>query len=180
MPAMLEAVKSYATIGEICSRLTEVFGLYTDPSVSVLFSRQGSGLQSTRVVKDGAPVRILVAKPGLDGHDRGAKTMALLLRDAGMEVIYTGIRNSIDAIVQAAVQEDVQIIGLSMLSGAHLGQAQQVLERLHDRAMDDVKVIVGGVIPEDDIASLKDMGVAAVFPGGTPFEDIMAEIRALI
>ncbi|MEE8304215.1 MAG: protein meaA, partial [Candidatus Tectomicrobia bacterium] len=180
MPAMLEAVKAYATIGEICARLTHVFGLYVDPSISVVSSRQSSGLQSAQAANDGPPLRILVSKPGLDGHDRGAKTMALLLRDAGMEVIYTGIRNSVDAIVQAAIQEDVQIIGLSVLSGAHMGLAQQVLDRLHEKAMDDVKVIVGGVIPEDDITPLKDMGVAAVFPGGTPTEDIVAEIRTLV
>lgn len=180
MLAMLEAVKAYATIGEICSCLTDVFGLYTDPSVAVVSGRQGSGLQSAPVAKDGPLIRILVSKPGLDGHDRGAKTMALMLRDAGMEVIYTGIRNSVDAIVQAAIQEDVQIIGLSILSGAHLGLAQQVLERLRDKAVDDIKVVVGGVIPEDDMMPLRDMGVAAVFPGGTPFEDIIADIRALI
>jgi methylmalonyl-CoA mutase cobalamin-binding domain/chain len=180
MPAMLEAVKAYATIGEICSCLTHVFGLYSDPSILAVSSRQGSGSQRALGVKDSPPIRILVSKPGLDGHDRGAKTMALLLRDAGMEVIYTGIRNSVDAIVQAAAQEDVQIIGLSILSGSHLGLTQQVLERLRDKAMDDIKVVVGGVIPEQDIAPLKDMGVAAVFPSGMPFDDIIAQIRALV
>ncbi|MCZ6872693.1 MAG: protein meaA [bacterium] len=179
MPAMLEAVKAYATIGEICSCLTHVFGLYSDPSILAVSSHQSSGSQRAQGVNDGPPIRILVSKPGLDGHDRGAKTMALLLRDAGMEVIYTGIRNSVDAIVQAAAQEDVQIIGLSILSGSHLGLTQQVLERLRDKTMDDIKVVVGGVIPEQDIAPLKDMGVAAVFPSGMPFDDIIAEIRAL-
>src|SRR5262249_12312337 len=118
MPAMLEAVQAYATIGEICDTLTHVFGLYRDPAGSGISGKQGSGLASAQAHSAGPPRRILVAKPGLDGHDRGAKTMALLLRDAGMEVIYTGIRNSIDAIVHTALQEDVQIIGLSTLSGA--------------------------------------------------------------
>ena len=105
--------------------------------------------------------------------------MGLLLRDAGMEVIYTGIRNSIDAIVHTALQEDVQIIGLSVLSGAHLGWPQQLLERLRQQGMEDVKVVVGGVIPEADIPVLKALGVAAVFPGGMPFADVIAAIRAL-
>src|SRR5439155_25536421 len=168
MPAMLEAVQAYATIGEICDVLTHVFGLYSDPAVSVVSGTQGSGLASAQVPvagPPGPPQRILVAKPGLDGHDRGAKTMALLLRNAGMEVIYTGIRNSIDAIVHTALQEDAQIIGLSVLSGAHLGWSQQLLERLREQGMADVKVVVGGVIPEADIPALKALGVAAVFPG---------------
>jgi len=179
MPAMLEAVQAYATIGEICAALTNVFGLYSDPAVSVITGKQGSGLASAQTHSAGSPRRILVSKPGLDGHDRGAKTMALLLRDAGMEVIYTGIRNSIDAIVHTAMQEDVQIIGLSVLSGAHLGWSQQLLERLRAQGMADVKVVVGGVIPEADIPALKALGVAAVFPGGTPFADVIATLRAL-
>jgi len=179
MPAMLEAVQAYATIGEICATLTHVFGLYTDPAVSVISGKQGSGLAGAQPHPAGPPSRILVAKPGLDGHDRGAKTMALLLRDAGMEVVYTGIRNSIDAIVQAAMQEDVQIIGLSILSGAHVGLSQQLLERLHEQGMDDVQVVVGGVIPAADIPVLKALGVAAVFPGGTPFAEVIATLRAL-
>ena len=121
-----------------------------------------------------------MSKPGLDGHDRGAKTMALLLRDAGMEVIYTGIRNSVDAIVQTAIQEDVQIVGLSVLSGAHMGLAQQVLAGLHAQGMDDIKVVVGGVIPEADMAPLQELGVAAVFPGGMPFDAVIEQIRALV
>jgi methylmalonyl-CoA mutase C-terminal domain/subunit len=179
MPAMLEAVQAYATIGEICATLTNVFGLYSDPAMSVVSGKQGSGLASARSPAAGPPRRILVAKPGLDGHDRGAKTMALLLRDAGMEVIYTGIRNSIDAIVHTAMQEDVQIIGLSILSGAHLGWLQQLLEHLRAQGMEDVKVVVGGVIPEVDIPVLKQLGVAAVFPGGTPFADVITAMRTL-
>jgi len=180
MPAMLEAVQAYATIGEICATLTHVFGLYTDPAVSVVSGTQGSGLASAQPHSAGLPIRILVAKPGLDGHDRGAKTMALLLRDAGLEVVYTGIRNSIDAIVQVAMQEDVQIIGLSILSGAHVGLSQQLLERLHAQSMDDVQVVVGGGIPGADLPGLKDLGVAAVFPGGTPFAEVIATIRSLV
>lgn len=180
MPTMLEAVQAYATIGEICAALTNVFGLYTDPAVSVVSGKQVSGLEVTRSEAQAPAIRVLIAKPGLDGHDRGAKTMALLLRDAGMEVIYTGIRNSIEAIVQAAVQEDVQIIGLSILSGAHAGLTQQLLERLREQGIDDIKVVVGGVIPPAEITLLQEMGAAAVFPGGTPFADIIATLRALV
>jgi len=97
-----------------------------------------------------------------------------------MEAIYTGIRNSIDAIVQATIQEDVQIIGLSILSGAHVGWSQQLLERLREKNIDDVKVVVGGVIPKTDIPVLKELGVAAVFPGGTSFADVIATIRSLV
>ncbi|MEE9146458.1 MAG: protein meaA [Candidatus Tectomicrobia bacterium] len=180
MPAMLEAVKAYATIGEICSTLTDVFGLYTDPAVSVVSGKPGAGGQSMPLQNDGSTVRILVAKPGLDGHDRGAKTMALMLRDAGMEVIYTGIRTSVDAIVQAAIQEDVDVIGLSILSGAHKGLTQRLLDRLHEKGIDDVHVVIGGVIPAADVAPLQEMGAAAVFPGGTPFDTIITTIRSLV
>ncbi len=180
MPAMVEAVKAYATIGEICKTLTDVFGLYTDPAVSVVSGNQSSGLQNIQAQADGPKIRILVAKPGLDGHDRGAKTMALMLRDAGMEVIYTGIRNSVDAIVQAAIQEDVDMIGLSVLSGAHVGLTEQIMERLREKGMDDVHVVVGGVIPEADIEPLEALGAAAVFPGGTPFDAIVTKLRSLV
>ncbi len=182
MPAMVEAVKAYATIGEICKTLTDVFGLYTDPAVSVVSGNQhqSSGLQNIQAQAADTKIRILVAKPGLDGHDRGAKTMALMLRDAGMEVIYTGIRNSVDAIVQAAIQEDVDMIGLSVLSGAHVGLTEQMMERLQTQGVDDVHVVVGGVIPEADIEPLKKLGASAVFPGGTPFEAIVAELRSLV
>jgi methylmalonyl-CoA mutase, N-terminal domain len=184
MPAMVEAVQAYATIGEICKTLTAVFGLYTDPAVSVVSSHASSGLQSFKSQEqtqaNGTKIRMLVAKPGLDGHDRGAKTMALMLRDAGMEVIYTGIRNSVDAIVQAAIQEDVDMIGLSVLSGAHLGLTEHLMARLREQGMDDVHVVVGGVIPESDIESLKALGAAAVFPGGTPFDVIVTKLRSLV
>jgi len=179
MPAMLEAVQAFATIGEICATLTNVFGLYSDPAVSVVSRPSTSGLTHVQTLSAGAPKRVLVAKPGLDGHDRGAKTMALMLRDAGMEVVYTGIRTSIDAIVRTALQEDVQIIGLSVLSGAHLGWAQQLMDRLRAQGMMDIKVVVGGVLPEADIPALTALGVAAVFPGGTPFADVITAMQAL-
>src|SRR2546425_10186292 len=110
-----------------------------------------------------APIRVLVAKPGLDGHDRGAKVIARALRDAGMEVIYTGLRQSREMIVNAALQEDVQIIGLSILSGAHNAIVPRVMELLREKDMMDVKVIVGGIVPDEDAAELKRLGVAEVF-----------------
>jgi methylmalonyl-CoA mutase, C-terminal domain len=108
-------------------------------------------------------IRVLVAKPGLDGHDRGAKVIARALRDAGMEVIYTGLRQTPEMIVSAALQEDVQVIGLSILSGAHNAIVPRVIELLRQNKMEDVRVIVGGIIPDEDAAELKKQGVAAVF-----------------
>src|SRR5262245_39906524 len=122
-------------------------------------------------------IRVLVAKPGLDGHDRGAKVIARALRDAGMEVIYTGLRQTPEMIVDAALQEDVQIIGLSILSGAHNAIVPRVMELLHQRQMDDVKVIVGGIVPDEDATALKQMGVAAVFQPGSPLGEIVDFIR---
>jgi len=119
------------------------------------------------------PIRILVAKPGLDGHDKGAKVIVRALRDAGMEAIYTGLRQSIDQIVRAAIQEDVDAIGLSILSGAHLGLAEKTLKKMKEEGIGDKLVIVGGVIPREDLPRLKEMGVAEVFPVGTPFEEIV-------
>ena len=124
--------------------------------------------------------RILVAKPGLDGHDRGAKVVARALRDAGFEVIYTGIRSTPAAIAATAVQEDVDLVGLSILSGSHLGLVRKTLEQLAAVGADDVKVVVGGTIPDDDIKPLLDMGVAGVFPTGTPTEQFVSELRALV
>lgn len=121
---------------------------------------------------------MLVAKPGLDGHDRGAKIIARALRDAGMEVIYTGLRQTPEMIVSAALQEDVQIIGLSILSGAHNAIVPRLMELLHENKMEEVKVIVGGIIPEDDAESLKRLGVAAVFQPGASLEGIVDFIRA--
>ena len=124
------------------------------------------------------PIRVLVAKPGLDGHDRGAKVIARALRDAGMEVIYTGLRQTPEMIVSAALQEDVQVIGLSILSGAHKAIVPRVLELLREKEMTDVKVVVGGIIPDEDAAELKRQGVAEVFQPGASLDAIVGFIRS--
>lgn len=122
-------------------------------------------------------IRVLVAKPGLDGHDRGAKVIARALRDAGMEVIYTGIRQTPEMIVQVAIQEDVDVIGLSILSGAHLELFPEVIQGLKDNKMDDVLIMAGGIIPLEDHASLKKMGLSAIFGPGTSTQDIVKFIQ---
>ena len=119
----------------------------------------------------------MVAKPGLDGHDRGAKVIARALRDAGMEVIYTGLRQTPEMIVSAAEQEDVDCIGLSILSGAHLGIVPKVLALMKERGLGDVPVVLGGIIPDDDAAELKRQGVAGIFQPGTPLDSIVTFIR---
>lgn len=126
------------------------------------------------------PIRVLVAKPGLDGHDRGAKVIARALRDAGMEVIYTGLRQTPEMIVNAALQEDVRVIGLSILSGAHMAIVPRVLELLKQKDMSDVLVIVGGIIPDEDAAQLKQLGVSAVFQPGASLEGIVGFIRGAV
>ena len=123
-------------------------------------------------------IRVLVAKPGLDGHDRGAKVIARALRDAGMEVIYTGLRQTPEMIVNAALQEDVHVIGLSILSGAHNAIVPRVMELLRENKMDDVLVIVGGIIPDQDVDALKKAGVASIARPGTPLDDIVQFIRS--
>ena len=123
------------------------------------------------------PIRVLVAKPGLDGHDRGAKVIARALRDAGMEVIYTGIRQSPQMIVQAAAQEDVDVLGLSILSGAHLEILPEVMTLLREEGMDDVLVVVGGIIPAVDRQSLMDVGITEVFGPGTSTGEIVEFIQ---
>ena len=123
------------------------------------------------------PTRVLVAKPGLDGHDRGAKVIARAMRDAGMEVIYTGIRQSPQMIVQAAAQEDVDVLGLSILSGAHLEILPEVMELLRGQGMDEVLVVVGGIIPAADRQPLKDLGITEVFGPGTATGDIISFIQ---
>ena len=123
------------------------------------------------------PIRVLVAKPGLDGHDRGAKVIARALRDAGMEVIYTGLRQTPEMIVNAALQEDVQVIGLSILSGAHNAIVPRLMELLREKEMTDVLVVVGGIIPDEDAAELKKIGVAEVFQPGASLEKIIQFIR---
>jgi len=114
--------------------------------------------------------RVLIAKPGLDGHDRGAKVIARMFRDAGMEVIYTGLHQTAAGIVEAAIQEDVDVIGLSILSGAHLSTCRKVVEALEERKVEGVLLIVGGTIVDKDIPRLKEMGVAQVFPPGSPVD----------
>ena len=122
-------------------------------------------------------IRVLVAKPGLDGHDRGAKVIARALRDAGMEVIYTGLRQTPEMVVTAALQEDVDVIGLSILSGAHNAIVPRVLDLLKAQKADDVLVLVGGIIPDQDIPALKGAGVAAVFQPGTAMDEIVKFIN---
>jgi methylmalonyl-CoA mutase C-terminal domain/subunit len=124
------------------------------------------------------PIRVLVAKPGLDGHDRGAKVIARALRDAGMEVIYTGLRQTPEMIVNAALQEDAQVIGLSILSGAHNAIVPKVMQLLREKDMMDVKVVLGGIIPDDDAEALKRDGVAAVFQPGASLDSIVEFIRS--
>jgi len=126
------------------------------------------------------PIRVLVAKPGLDGHDRGAKVIARALRDAGMEVIYTGLRQTPEMIVNAALQEDVQVIGLSILSGAHNAIVPRVLELLRENDMGDVKLVIGGIVPDEDAEVLKKQGVAAVFQPGTSLDSIVQFIRSAV
>jgi len=125
-------------------------------------------------------IRVLVAKPGLDGHDRGAKVIARALRDAGMEVIYTGLRQTPEMIVSAALQEDVQVIGLSILSGAHNAIVPRIMDLLREKGMDDVLVLVGGIIPDEDARELKKLGVAAVLQPGASLEAIVDFIRSSV
>jgi methylmalonyl-CoA mutase C-terminal domain/subunit len=122
-------------------------------------------------------IRVLVAKPGLDGHDRGAKVIARALRDAGMEVIYTGLRQTPEMVAEAALQEDVDVVGLSILSGAHLALTPRVLELLRANGQGEVPVFLGGIIPDDDLPKLKEMGVAEVFGPGTSTEAVVAAVK---
>jgi len=126
------------------------------------------------------PVRILIAKAGLDGHDRGAKVIARALRDAGMEVIYTGLHQTTEAIVRAAIQEDVDCIGLSILSGAHMTLFPDLLEKLKKEGAEDIAVFGGGIIPKDDIAALKNLGVKEIFIPGTHTQDVVSWIKTNI
>jgi methylmalonyl-CoA mutase, C-terminal domain len=125
-------------------------------------------------------IRVLVAKPGLDGHDRGAKVVARALRDAGMEVIYTGLRQTPEMIVEAALQEDVQVIGLSILSGAHMTLVPRILELMRANDLSDIKLVVGGIIPDEDVAKLSELGVSAVFGPGANTEEIAEHIRKVL
>ena len=127
---------------------------------------------------DDTPIRVLIAKPGLDGHDRGAKVLARGLRDEGFEVIYTGLRQTPEMIADAAEQEDVDVVGLSILSGAHMTLVPRITKLLKDNGLDDVLVTVGGIIPDDDVGPLKDAGVAAVFGPGTTIASVAEFLRA--
>jgi methylmalonyl-CoA mutase, C-terminal domain len=124
------------------------------------------------------PIKILIAKPGLDGHDRGAKVLARGLREEGVEVVYTGLRQTPEMIVTAALQEDVDVVGLSILSGAHMTLLPKVTRLLRERGLDDVLVTAGGIIPDDDIPALQEAGVAAVFGPGTTIAEVAAYIRS--
>lgn len=125
-------------------------------------------------------IRVLIAKPGLDGHDRGAKVIARALRDAGMEVIYTGLRQTPEMIVEAALQEDVDVIGLSILSGAHMALAPRIFELMKQNDMLEVKVIIGGIIPDEDMDALREMGISGVFGPGTSTDEIVQHIHKAI
>ncbi len=122
-------------------------------------------------------IRVLIAKPGLDGHDRGAKVVARALRDAGMEVIYTGLRQTPAMVAEAALQEDVDVVGLSILSGAHMALVPRVMEELERRGIDDLPLFLGGIIPAGDVPALKELGVVEVFGPGTNTQDVVAFIR---
>ncbi len=122
-------------------------------------------------------IRVLVAKPGLDGHDRGAKVVARALRDAGMEVIYTGLRQTPEMIAEAALQEDVDVVGLSILSGAHMALAPRVLELLKANGQEHVQVFLGGIVPDEDVPQLLKMGVSGIYGPGASTEDIIREVR---
>ena len=138
-----------------------------------------SGKEETGAVSS-QKIRVLIAKPGLDGHDRGAKIIARALRDAGMEVIYTGLHQTPEMIAEAALQEDVDAVGLSILSGAHMALFPRVMEELHKRGLNDVMVYAGGIIPDDDIPAIKEMGIAGVFGPGTPMEEAVRFVREYV
>jgi methylmalonyl-CoA mutase C-terminal domain/subunit len=133
--------------------------------------------EAATTATDERPIRVLIAKPGLDGHDRGAKVVARALRDAGMEVVYTGIRQTPQMIAEAALQEDVQVVGLSILSGAHLGLFPRVVEELKSRGVDDVLLFAGGIIPAEDVEAVREMGFQGVFGPGTDTRDIIEFVR---
>ncbi|HSH04617.1 MAG TPA: cobalamin B12-binding domain-containing protein [Anaerolineae bacterium] len=125
-------------------------------------------------------IRVLVAKPGLDGHDRGAKVIARMLRDAGMEVVYTGLRQTPQMVAEAALQEDVDVVGLSILSGAHMALVPRIMELMKENDMEDVPVFLGGIIPDDDVPGLKELGVTGVFGPGAHSADIVAAIEEAV
>ena len=125
-------------------------------------------------------IRVIIAKPGLDGHDRGAKVVARALRDAGMEVVYTGLRQTPEMVAEAALQEDADVVGLSILSGAHMALVPRVLELLKANGQEHVRVFLGGIVPDEDVPKLKEMGVAGIYGPGTITDDIIRDIRSVI
>lgn len=125
-------------------------------------------------------IRVLIAKPGLDGHDRGAKVVARALRDAGMEVIYTGLRQTPEMIAEAALQEDVHVVGMSILSGAHMALVPRVIELLKSNRQEHVKVFIGGIIPDEDVPHLNQLGIAGIYGPGTSTEDIVRDVRKAV
>jgi methylmalonyl-CoA mutase C-terminal domain/subunit len=125
-------------------------------------------------------IRVIIGKPGLDGHDKGAKTVAMALKNAGMEVIYTGRRQSVDQILNAAIQEGVDIIGLSILSGVHIEVTEELITKMKEKGIEEIPIVVGGVIPKKDTLSLKKMGVKEVFPIGSTFEEIVKGIEKIV
>ncbi len=131
-------------------------------------------------MEEDSRIRVLIAKPGLDGHDRGAKVVARALRDAGMEVVYTGIRQTPEMIVETALQEDVDVIGLSILSGAHMALFPRIMNLLKQKGMDGVKVFAGGIIPDEDIPEIQAMGIDSIFGPGTTTQDIVNAVKASV
>jgi methylmalonyl-CoA mutase C-terminal domain/subunit len=142
--------------------------------------KTGSEQGGTQSPAKGRRIRVLVAKPGLDGHDRGAKVVARALRDAGMEVIYTGLRQTPEMVAEAALQEDVDVVGLSILSGAHMALVPRVLELLKANGQEQVKVFIGGIIPDEDLPRLKEMGVTDIYGPGASTEDIIRQVKAAV
>ncbi|MBW1973607.1 MAG: cobalamin B12-binding domain-containing protein [Deltaproteobacteria bacterium] len=122
-------------------------------------------------------IKVLIAKPGLDGHDRGAKVVAHALKEAGMEVIYTGLHKTVDQIIDTAIQEDVDVIGLSIMSGAHIPIMEKMSKKIKEKGLEDKIIVIGGVVPSKDIPKLKELGANAVFPGGTPFLEIISFLK---
>jgi methylmalonyl-CoA mutase C-terminal domain/subunit len=151
--------------------------LISQEAPMVAKSPSDSQAESMAEGDSGRKIRVLIAKPGLDGHDRGAKIIARALRDAGMEVIYTGLHQTPDMIAEAALQEDVDAVGLSILSGAHMALFPRIVEELHKRGLNDVLIYAGGIIPDDDIPAIKEMGISGVFGPGTPMAEAVRFVQ---
>ncbi len=171
MPPIVDASKAYVTMGEMCDALREVWGVW----------RETPGLLSRSYTRAVArKIRVVIAKPGLDGHDRGAKIIARALRDAGMEVIYTGLHQTPEQIVETAIQEDADAVGISILSGAHMTLVPRILDGLKANGAEDVLVVVGGTIPREDSDELKERGVAEIFTPGAPTGEIVDFLKGKI